>query len=53
MSRPLLVALLGVIAVIFVSWMLGELLRQRKTIDTKSRRARRKPTKASGRQANE
>jgi hypothetical protein len=30
MSRALLVAVLGVIAVMVVSWMLGELLRQRK-----------------------
>jgi hypothetical protein len=30
MSRPLLVALLAVIAVLVVSWMLGELLRQRR-----------------------
>jgi hypothetical protein len=30
MSRALLFALVGVIAVIVVSWMLGELLRQRK-----------------------
>lgn len=30
MSRPLLVALVGVLAVIVVSWVLGELLRQRK-----------------------
>jgi len=30
MSRPLLVALFGVIAVIVASWMLGEFLRQRK-----------------------
>ena len=30
MSRALLFAVVGVIAVIVVSWMLGELLRQRK-----------------------
>jgi hypothetical protein len=30
MSRPLLVALVIVIAVMIVSWTLGELLRQRK-----------------------
>lgn len=30
MSRPLLVALVLVMAVLVVSWMLGELLRQRK-----------------------
>jgi len=30
MSRPLLVALFGVIAVMVASWMLGEFLRQRK-----------------------
>jgi hypothetical protein len=30
MGRPLLVALVAVIAVLVVSWMLGELLRQRK-----------------------
>jgi hypothetical protein len=30
MSRPLLVALVLVIAVMVVSWTLGELLRQRK-----------------------
>jgi hypothetical protein len=30
-SRPLLLALLAVVAVIVVSWMLGEALRQRKT----------------------
>ena len=30
MARPLLLALVGVIAVIAVSWVLGELLRQRK-----------------------
>ena len=30
MSRPLLAALVLVIAVMVVSWMLGELLRQRK-----------------------
>jgi hypothetical protein len=30
MARPLLLALMGVIAVLVVSWMLGELLRQRK-----------------------
>jgi hypothetical protein len=30
MSRALLFALVGVIAVIVISWMLGELLRQRK-----------------------
>jgi hypothetical protein len=29
-GRPLLLALIGVIAVMVVSWMLGELLRQRK-----------------------
>jgi hypothetical protein len=29
-ARPLLLALVGVLAVIVVSWMLGELLRQRK-----------------------
>jgi hypothetical protein len=30
MARPLLVALVGVIAVMVVSWLLGELLRQRR-----------------------
>jgi hypothetical protein len=30
MSRPLLLALVLVIAVMIVSWMLGEVLRQRK-----------------------
>jgi hypothetical protein len=30
MARPLLVAIIGVIAVVVVSWVLGELLRQRK-----------------------
>jgi hypothetical protein len=30
MGRPLLLALFAVIAVVFASWMLGELLRQRK-----------------------
>ena len=30
MGRPLLLALFGVIAVMVVSWMLGELLRQRR-----------------------
>jgi hypothetical protein len=30
MGRPLLLAILGVIAVMFVSWLVGELLRQRK-----------------------
>ena len=30
MGRPLLVALVLVIAVIVISWMLGELLRQRR-----------------------
>jgi hypothetical protein len=30
MGRPLLVALLGVIALMVASWMLGEWLRQRK-----------------------
>jgi len=30
MARPLLIALLGVIAVMVVSWTLGEWLRQRK-----------------------
>jgi hypothetical protein len=30
MSRALLFALVGVIAVIVISWMLGELLRQRR-----------------------
>jgi hypothetical protein len=30
MARPLLVALLLVIAVVVLSWILGELLRQRK-----------------------
>jgi hypothetical protein len=30
MSRALLFAVVGVIAVIVISWMLGELLRQRK-----------------------
>ncbi len=29
MGRPLLLALVGVMAVLLVSWMLGELLRQR------------------------
>jgi hypothetical protein len=30
MVRPLLLALLGVIAVLAISWVLGELLRQRR-----------------------
>ena len=30
MGRPLLLAVLGVIAVMVVSWTLGELLRQRR-----------------------
>ena len=30
MSRPLLIALVAIVAVMVVSWMLGELLRQRK-----------------------
>lgn len=30
MGRPLLLALVGVLAVMFISWTLGELLRQRK-----------------------
>jgi hypothetical protein len=30
MSRPLLIALVGVMAVIFASWLIGEFLRQRK-----------------------
>lgn len=30
MARPLLLALLGVVAVLAVSWVLGELLRQRR-----------------------
>lgn len=30
MSRALLFAVVGVMAVIIISWMLGELLRQRK-----------------------
>jgi hypothetical protein len=30
MARPLLLALVAVLAVMVVSWMLGELLRQRK-----------------------
>ena len=30
MSRPLLVALVLIIGVLFLSWLLGELLRQRK-----------------------
>jgi hypothetical protein len=30
MSRPLLLALFGIIAVMVVSWLLGELLRQRR-----------------------
>ena len=30
MARPLLLAILGVIAVMVVSWLLGELLRQRR-----------------------
>jgi hypothetical protein len=30
MGRPLLLAIFGVIAVMVVSWMLGELLRQRR-----------------------
>ena len=29
-SRPLLVALVAVMAVVFVSWLIGELLRQRR-----------------------
>jgi hypothetical protein len=40
-SRPLLVALLFVAAVMVASWMLGELLRQRKE-DRKRRRSRRR-----------
>jgi hypothetical protein len=30
MGRPLLLALFGIIAVMVVSWLLGELLRQRR-----------------------
>jgi hypothetical protein len=30
MARPLLLALVGVIAVLVLSWMLGEFLRQRR-----------------------
>jgi hypothetical protein len=30
MARPLLLAIVAVIAVLVVSWLLGELLRQRK-----------------------
>jgi hypothetical protein len=30
MSRPLILALVAVVAVMVVSWMLGEMLRQRK-----------------------
>jgi hypothetical protein len=30
MARPLLLALVGVVAVMIISWMLGELIRQRK-----------------------
>jgi len=30
MGRPLLLALFGIVAVMVVSWMLGELLRQRR-----------------------
>ena len=30
MARPLLAVIVGVIAVLVVSWMLGELLRQRR-----------------------
>jgi hypothetical protein len=30
MGRPLLLAIFGVIAVMVVSWLLGELLRQRR-----------------------
>jgi len=30
MGRPLLLALVGVIAVLVISWTLGELLRQRR-----------------------
>jgi hypothetical protein len=30
MGRPLLLAIFGVIALMVVSWMLGELLRQRR-----------------------
>jgi hypothetical protein len=30
MARPILLALVAVLAVMVVSWMLGELLRQRK-----------------------
>jgi hypothetical protein len=30
MGRPLLLAVFGIIAVMVVSWMLGELLRQRR-----------------------
>ncbi len=37
-SRPLLLALIGLIVVIVASWALGEALRQRKT--TKRRRKR-------------
>lgn len=37
-SRPLLVVLLLVVAVLVVSWMLGEALRQRKTTRRRPKR---------------
>jgi hypothetical protein len=40
MSRPLLVALVLVLAVMVVSWALGEALRQRKNAPGRSRRSR-------------
>lgn len=38
MSRPLLVVLVIVIAVIVGSWALGEALRQRKTMERRKKR---------------
>lgn len=37
-NRPLLIALGLVVAVVFVSWMLGEALRQRKTTQRRKKR---------------
>jgi hypothetical protein len=38
MNRPLLIALLAIVAVMVVSWMAGELLRQRKSPRGRRRR---------------
>lgn len=37
MSRPLLAVLLIVVALVFVSWVVGELLRQRKTMERRKK----------------